>query len=78
LFFFIIIKNLVFELEVEESASAGLKECLNKAISRELRVSIQYIWQHVKANGFISVAVVDELKKIAITEMNMLRALRKD
>mgnify|MGYP005842876139 CR=1 FL=1 len=50
-------------------ASAELKEWLNKAISREIQVSIQYMWQHVKANGFISVAVVDELKKIAITEM---------
>lgn len=50
-------------------ASAELKEWLNKAIARELQVSIQYMWQHIKANGFISVAIVDELKKIAITEM---------
>lgn len=50
-------------------ASEELKEWLNKAISRELQVSIQYMWQHVRAVGTKSVAVVDELKKIAIQEM---------
>nr|MDO8082604.1 ferritin-like domain-containing protein [Candidatus Freyarchaeota archaeon] len=50
-------------------ASEELKDMLNQAIARELQVAIQYMWQHVKASGFISVAVVDELKKIAIEEM---------
>ncbi|MFQ5832389.1 MAG: bacterioferritin [Candidatus Thorarchaeota archaeon] len=50
-------------------ASKELIEMLNNAVSRELAVSIQYMWQHVKIYGFDHVAVGDELKKIAIQEM---------
>jgi bacterioferritin len=32
-------------------ASKKLLELLNKGIARELRVSIQYMWQHVLAKG---------------------------
>lgn len=50
-------------------ASKELMELLNKAIARELQVSIQYMWQHVLWKGAKGFAVKDELKKIAITEM---------
>lgn len=50
-------------------ASTELLEALNKAIARELQVSIQYMWQHVLWKGTKAFAVKDELKKIAITEM---------
>ena len=50
-------------------ASEELMEWFNKAIARELQVAIQYMWQHVRAAGFESAAVVDELKSIAIQEM---------
>lgn len=56
-------------------ASEELKEWLNKAIARELQVSIQYMWQHVRAVGTKSVAIVDELKKIAIQEMKHAEAI---
>lgn len=50
-------------------ASKELLELLNRAIARELQVSIQYMWQHVLWKGVKGFAVKDELKKIAITEM---------
>ncbi|MEM2122013.1 MAG: ferritin-like domain-containing protein [Candidatus Bathyarchaeia archaeon] len=51
------------------AASKELLELLNKAIARELQVSIQYMWQHVLWRGVKGFAVKDELKSIAITEM---------
>ncbi len=50
-------------------ASKKLMDLMNKAIARELQVSIQYMWQHVRATGVESLEVTDKLKKIAITEM---------
>ncbi len=50
-------------------ASKELMELLNKAIAREIQVSIQYMWQHVMWKGPKHLAVKDEFKKIAITEM---------
>jgi len=44
-------------------------ELLNKAIARELQVSIQYMWQHVQWKGVKGFAVQEELKKIAVAEM---------
>jgi bacterioferritin len=42
---------------------------MNKAIAREIQVSIQYMWQHVLWKGVDHFAVKDELKSIAIVEM---------
>ena len=50
-------------------ASKELLDHLNKAIARELQVSIQYMWQHVLWKGVQAFAVKDELKSIAIAEM---------
>jgi bacterioferritin len=50
-------------------ASQKLLEWLNKAIARELQVSIQYMWQHVQWSGVEHFAVHDELKSVAIEEM---------
>ena len=50
-------------------ASKEIKDLLNTAISRELQVSIQYMWQHVQWSGPKGFAVSEELKKIAIEEM---------
>jgi bacterioferritin len=49
--------------------SKEIIEMMNKAISMELQVSIQYMWQHVRIYGFDHLGVADELKKIAIEEM---------
>jgi bacterioferritin len=56
-------------------ASKELLELLNKAIAREMQVSIQYMWQHVLWTGVKGFAVKDELKKIAITEMKHAEAI---
>ncbi len=50
-------------------ASKKLLDLLNKAIARELQVSIQYMWQHVQWTGVKGFAVHDEFKSIAIAEM---------
>jgi bacterioferritin len=56
-------------------ASKELLDLLNKAIAREIQVSIQYMWQHVLWKGVKGFAVKDELKKIAITEMKHAEAI---
>jgi len=55
--------------------SQKLLELLNKAIARELQVSIQYMWQHVQWKGVKGFAVREELKKIAVTEMKHAEAI---
>ena len=42
---------------------------MNRAIAREMQVSIQYMWQHVQWKGLKGFAVQEELKKIAVAEM---------
>jgi bacterioferritin len=42
---------------------------LNDAIAKEIAVSIQYMWQHVQVIGVKAVAVQDQFKQTAITEM---------
>lgn len=50
-------------------ASKTLMGLMNKAIAREIQVSIQYMWQHVLWKGVEGFAVKDELRTIALTEM---------
>ena len=50
-------------------ASEKLKSLLNKAIAREVQVSVQYMWQHVQWMGVEHFAISDKLRGIAITEM---------
>lgn len=50
-------------------ASKELLDMLNKAVARELQVSIQYMWQQVLWKGVKAFSVKDNLRKIAITEM---------
>ena len=52
-----------------QKASDELIEMMNKAIAREMQVSIQYMWQHVQWVGVKGFTVRDELKLIAINEM---------
>ncbi len=56
-------------------ASERLKELMNRAIAREMQVSIQYLWQHVLAKGFEGEAVKGKLKEFAITEMKHAEAI---
>jgi len=55
--------------------SEKLLDLLNKAIARELQVSIQYMWQHVQVTGLDGAIVSDTFKKIAISEMKHAEAL---
>ena len=50
-------------------ASKKLLDMLNDAISRELQVSIQYIWQHVTVRGINSESVGGVFKQVAMAEM---------
>ncbi len=54
---------------VKKIVSEKLKELLNKAIAREIQVSVQYMWQHVLATGIKGAAIEGIFKEIAITEM---------
>ena len=49
--------------------SDKLKDLLNKAIAREIQVSIQYMWQHIQVVGVKGVAVQDKFQQTAIAEM---------
>ena len=49
--------------------ASELIELLNKAIAREMAVSVQYMWQHVMAIGMKSPEVKDIFEDIAIEEM---------
>lgn len=55
--------------------SAELIAKLNQAIARELQVSIQYMWQHVRIGGPYAASIGDVFKKIAITEMKHAEAI---
>ncbi len=52
-----------------QKASGKLTELLNKAIAREIQVSVQYMWQHVMAKGLNSAEIADVFEDVAIAEM---------
>ncbi|MDA8422652.1 MAG: ferritin-like domain-containing protein [Nitrospiraceae bacterium] len=52
-----------------QKASGKLTELLNKAIAREIQVSVQYMWQHVMAKGLNSSEIADMFEDVAIAEM---------
>ena len=52
-----------------QKASDELLDLMNKAIAREMQVSIQYMWQHIQWVGVKGFTVRDQLKLIAINEM---------
>ncbi len=52
-----------------QKASTALTEMMNRAIAREIQVSVQYMWQHVMAKGLESAEIADVFEDIALTEM---------
>jgi len=52
-----------------QKASGKLTDMLNKAIAREIQVSVQYMWQHVMVKGLESAEIADVFEDVAITEM---------
>jgi bacterioferritin len=55
--------------------SKKLNDMLNDAISREIQVSIQYMWQHIMSVGMESASVGGIFKSFAITEMKHAEAI---
>jgi len=55
--------------------SKELNNKLNQAIAREIAVSIQYMWQHVMAEGMESPGISGIFEKTAITEMKHAEAI---
>jgi bacterioferritin len=49
--------------------SQDLIKKLNQALSEELQVSIQYMYQHIQQTGIRGFIVQEELRKISIEEM---------
>ena len=62
-------KTMKVSLEPVVKVSDKLKDLLNKAIAREIQVSIQYMWQHIQVVGVKGVAVQDKFQQTAIAEM---------
>lgn len=58
-----------------KKASEDMLDLLNKAIAREIQVSIQYMWQHVLWRGVKGYAVKDAFKMTAIAEMKHAEAI---
>ncbi len=56
-------------------ASKELLEMLNKGIAHELRLSIQFMWQHVMVRGIEGVVVEGIFRDIAIEEMKHAEVL---
>ena len=50
-------------------SSKKLLELLNQGVSRELQVSIHYMWQHILVTGIEGIVAGKIFKKIAINEM---------
>ena len=50
-------------------ATKKMLDLLNRAIAREMQVSIQYMWQHILWKGVEGYVVKDQLRAIAIVEM---------
>ena len=52
-----------------QKASTALTDLMNKAIAREIQVSVQYMWQHVMAKGLESAEISKVFEEVAIAEM---------
>jgi bacterioferritin len=50
-------------------AAEKLREMLNEAITKEIQVSIQYLWQHVQLIGGKGIASGSQFRQVSITEM---------
>jgi len=52
-----------------QKASSKLTDMMQKAIAREIQVSVQYMWQHIMAKGLESAEIADVFEEVAISEM---------
>jgi bacterioferritin len=52
-----------------QKASTTLTDMMQKAVAREIQVSVQYMWQHVMAKGLESAEIAEAFEEAAIEEM---------
>lgn len=52
-----------------QKASSKLTDMMQKAVAREIQVSVQYMWQHVMAKGLESAEIAGTFEEVAIAEM---------
>jgi len=52
-----------------QKASTTLTDMMQKAVAREIQVSVQYMWQHVMAKGLESAEIAEAFEEVAISEM---------
>ena len=52
-----------------QKATAALTDLMQKAIAREIQVSVQYMWQHIMAKGLESAEIAETFEEAAIEEM---------
>jgi bacterioferritin len=52
-----------------QKASTTLTDMMQKAVAREIQVSVQYMWQHVMAKGLSSVEIAEAFEEVAVAEM---------
>ncbi len=52
-----------------QKASTTLTDMMQKAIAREIQVSVQYMWQHIMAKGLESAEIAETFEEVAIAEM---------
>ena len=52
-----------------QKASSTLTDMMQKALAREIQVSVQYMWQHVMAKGLESPEIAETFEEAAVTEM---------
>ncbi|HIE37701.1 MAG TPA: ferritin [Anaerolineales bacterium] len=55
--------------------SDKLIDLMNRAIAREIQVSIQYMWQHIRIGGPYAASIGGVFKEIAIEEMKHAEAI---
>ncbi len=52
-----------------QKASNALTDMMQKAVAREIQVSVQYMWQHVMAKGLESAEIAGSFEEVAVVEM---------
>ena len=58
-----------------QKASTSLTDLMQKAVAREIQVSVQYMWQHVMAKGMASAEIAEAFEEVAVAEMKHVAGL---
>jgi ferritin-like protein len=66
---------MAIHIKPATKVSEKLTKMLNEAIAREIAVGILYMWEHVLAIGVKGIAVQNQFRQTAITEMKHAEAI---